>query len=150
MPVIKVRPMTSFHRFCDPRLFGIPLPLLTCVITIWAPAATVLPEHVQGAFLIQTRKRHHLLAVSRPILYMTSSPEPLLPEIRRVFVQTPLPFRSMTAVRCGRGCTFVAPFIQYTLVSKRPGNVRCQLVRSDLGLHHCVLTNLGKPLSFGI
>jgi hypothetical protein len=27
MAVIKVRPMTSFRRFCDSRLFGIPLPL---------------------------------------------------------------------------------------------------------------------------
>lgn len=66
-------------------------------------------------------------AVSSPILYVTSSPEPLLPEIRRVLVQTLLPFRSMTAARCGRGCTFVAPPIQCTQVSKCPGNVRCQL-----------------------
>jgi hypothetical protein len=87
---------------------------------LWLP---VLPEHVQEAFLIRTRKRHHLLTVSSPILYTTSSPEPILPEIRRVLVQTPLPFRSMTAARCGRGCTFVAPLI----VSKCPGNVRCQL-----------------------
>lgn len=58
---------------------------------------------------------------------MTNTPEPLLPEIRRVLVQTPLPFRSMTAVRCGRGCTFVAPLIQYTLVSK------CQAM-SDVSL----------------
>lgn len=39
MAAIKVRPMTSFDRFCDLHLFGILL-LLTCVITIWAPTAT--------------------------------------------------------------------------------------------------------------
>ncbi|KAI0279461.1 hypothetical protein BGY98DRAFT_431076 [Russula aff. rugulosa BPL654] len=85
-------------------------------------------------------------------LYMTCSPEPLLPEIRRVLVQTPLPFRSMTAVRCGRGCTFVAPLMQYSTrwcpSAKAMSGVN--FVRSDLGLHHCVPTNLGKPLSFGI
>jgi len=71
-----------------------------------------------------------------PILGMTNFQGHRSLNIRRALVQTPLPFRSMTAVHCDRGYTSVAPPIQYTLVSKCPGNVRCQLVRSDLGPHH--------------
>ena len=60
---------------------------------------------------------------------MSSSPEPLLHETRRVLVQTPLPFRSMTAVHCGRGCACVA-----LLMSKRSGNARDQL-----GVNSCAI-----------
>lgn len=96
-------------------------------------------EHVQGAFLIQTRKRHHLLAVFSPILYITNSPEPLFPEIRRVLVQTPLPFRSMTAVRCGRGCTFVAPLILYS-------TRWCPSAKAMSGVNFCAIRSRPSPL----
>jgi hypothetical protein len=53
--------MTSFHHFCDAHLIGILLPLLTCIITISERLRLpVLPEHLQGTFLIRARNRHHL------------------------------------------------------------------------------------------
>jgi hypothetical protein len=128
MAVIKIRPYDQFSSLLRPS--SLRNPSSPCVITIWAPASAGSSRtHSRGVPHTDTEAPSPSFCLLQfcTCLYMTSSPEPLLPEIRRVLVQTPLPFRSMTAVRCGRGCTFVAPLIQYTLVSK------CQAM-SDVSL----------------